>query len=304
MCSQCKFEQGRQLLIAQTHHFDILSMAWPASTFPFKLTRRRVSLLLTQVVVSGGDGLVVLNNGKHFIAALQDLQPMFEDAKQKAEAACPPDGGDASIQDDIWPEWLVPDLRMAFTDGVLLDQVKYSSDDRLTHVAIQCLAHETEQNRYRVSTIGDKVALVKKAFESAKDWGKAKKSILEVLGDNKASTVQRWIVLARDLDPEVTEWIGKVSPMLNQAYIVHNKYIIGKGDDYRHRMSAKYAVIAIQLLLDQLDSKLGSVSAPVFLAEFCAPLRSLEIWEKTQIRAFGIVASGFPAFHRVLKTHG
>lgn len=86
-----------------------------------------------------------------------------------------------------------------------------------------------DQNRYRPSTILDKVALVKRAFESTKDWSKARKALLEILGDHKASTVHRWIVLARDMDAPVLEWIEANQPTLSQSFVIGNKYVTGRG---------------------------------------------------------------------------
>ena len=116
---------------------------------------------MLQVVISAADGLAVLNNGKHWVAALREVKPLYEKAKAEAEAACPPAEAGAAAEVDeesSWPEWLVPELRRVFAEGLLVDYLKYPSDDRLTHIAMQCLAHEQDQNRYRASTVGDKVA--------------------------------------------------------------------------------------------------------------------------------------------------
>ena len=64
-------------------------------------------------------------------------------------------------------------------------------------------------------------------------------------------------------------------------------------------MSSRYIIVALQLLLDH-DNK--AVSPPVFYTEFCAPLRTLEVWEKTQLRIYGNTAQGFASFHRVART--
>ena len=274
-------------------------------------TLAKPSLLVDQadkIVLSGVDGCYVINNGKHFVAALQQLAPSFEEARKAAEAACPPGAGNGEPEaacppEESWPEWCVPELRRVFMEGLLVDLMQYPVDCRLTHAAVQCLSHEQEQNRYRVSTIGDKVRMVKKAYSSSKDWSKAKYSLLEILGQHKISTVQRWITLARDVDEQVLEWIEAHAPTLNQSFVVANKYIVGRGDDARVRLSGKYAIIALTLLMDHLEGKASSISAPVFLNEFCSPLRALEVWEKTQLRAFGMVAQGFAAFHRVVRSH-
>lgn len=281
-------------------------------------TLAKPSLVLDQTgneMISAIDGCYILNNGKQFIAALQALQPEYEKASeevekvlaakagaegangQNTEAACPPEG-----QEDLWPCWLVPDLRTAYKEGLIVDYVRYPSDDRLTHIAIQCLAHEQEQNLYRVSCIGDKVQVMTKAYNKVKDWTKAKKALLEVLGDTKSSTVYRWVVLSRDLDSQVLAWIKANWPTLGQAFIVGNKYVIGRGDDARVRLSPGYVNVCLQLLQTYVDTPGKKASAEVFMNEFCAPLRQLEIWEKQQIKVFGATASNFVAFNRLIRT--
>ena len=250
------------------------------------------SLLLNvseQPVQSTWDGNYVINNGKHFVAALKGIDKYLTE-----------------LQPDEPPEWLVPELARVFAEGLLVDWYKYPVDDRLIHSALQCLAHEQEQNRYRVSTIGDKVAIMKKTYlDSGSDWTKAKSALMGVLGAQKATTIQRWIQLARDVDEDVLSWIVKKLPTLSQSYLVGNEYIIGKGDEARARMGAKYAVAALELLAEQLEvGKKGAVSANMFVAEYCAPLRTLEAWEKAQIQRFGVVATGFASFHRVVRSAG
>ena len=103
--------------------------------------------------------------------------------------------------------------------------------------------------------------------------------MLEVLGSQKASTVQRWIILGRDLVVEVRVWIEQECPTLGQAFIVHNKYVVGKGDDARFKLTTHYIKVALKLLNERLDVKPGSVSANAFVAEFCAPFKLLETRE-------------------------
>ena len=86
---------------------------------------------------------------------MREVKPLFEKAKAEAEAACPPaEAGAAAAcppadgmevdEESLWPEWLVPELRRVFAEGLLVDYLKYPSDDRLTHIAMQCLAHEQD----------------------------------------------------------------------------------------------------------------------------------------------------------------
>ena len=257
-------------------------------------------------VVSSCDGCYVINNGKQFIMALQQLETSFKEAQavveaakavaEGSEAACPPE------EEQLWPAWLLPDLRKVYTDGLLVDWVRYPTDDRLTHIALQCLSHESEQNMYRVSTIGDKVEVMKKAWNTSRDWTKAKKAILDVLGESKASTVQRWIVLARDLDEAFITWVKQSWPTLPQAFVVKNKFLIGKGEESRQRLSSEYAIVATRLLQEQVEDVCGKVNAGIFEKEFCAPMGKLEQWVKTQTRSFGETATRFHAFNRLVRT--
>jgi len=82
-----------------------------------------------------------LDNGKHWIAALVQVR----DESQICQ-----------MNSDEYPEWAGDELVKAFTDGLVVDFVRYSDDDPMTHIAYQCLAHEHEQNKFRASTIHDK----------------------------------------------------------------------------------------------------------------------------------------------------
>jgi hypothetical protein len=230
-----------------------------------------------------------VNNGKHFVAALIELEKEYT----AILAACPPDGSGM-------PDWAVAGLREVYADGLIVDFVCYPSDDRLLHAAAQCLAHEQEQNRYRPSTISDRIAVVRRAREqSGGDWSAAKQGLITVLGAQKTSTVQRWMVLARDLDGEIAVWIDTNIPNLSQSFIVGNKYVIGKGEEARFKLSNPYSIIALKTLQDQLEIK--AISSTTFVNEFCAPFKQLEVWEKSQIKTFGVTASSFAAFQRVVR---
>ena len=150
------------------------------------------------------DGKFILDNGKHWIKALTDVREVYLEIKgtlEKAAAASPPAAAAASppaeIEEDNWPGWLVPPLRRVFEDGILVDYHRYPHDDRLAQAAVQCLSHEQEMNKYRVSTVADRVNIVRKAHAATNDWGKTKKTLVDLFGLSKASTVQRWCMLEK-----------------------------------------------------------------------------------------------------------
>jgi len=56
----------------------------------------------------------------------------------------------------------------------------------------------------------------------------------------------------------------------------------------------------LDLLFENLDID-QSVPAKVFMSEYCQPYSHLEAWARPQVKMFGVVASNFPAFQRVLR---
>ena len=84
------------------------------------------------VTQSNVDGLMIMDNGKHWVSVLQELRVTYDANKL---AACPQ-------EDDAWSEWCAPPLRCTFDEGLLVDFVQYPTDDRLAHHAMQCLTHE------------------------------------------------------------------------------------------------------------------------------------------------------------------
>ena len=157
--------------------------------------------------VSSEDGLFVIDNGKAWVEALKRCQEAYTAALLVAcpqdpdAAACPPANAQAQdVPEDQWPDWALPALRQTYREGVLVDFMQFPTQDRLAHAAIQTLMHESDQNKYRVATVSDKVNMVRRAHSG--DWANTKRDVLEVLGSPKASTVQRWITLAMGCGPD------------------------------------------------------------------------------------------------------
>lgn len=137
-------------------------------------------------LVSAADGRrYLLNNGKQVVIALQKV----------AEEV------DLTTLPDL--DWCVDDLEETFTTGLHVDFVEYPDpDDRDAQVAFQVFSHEVEQNRYRPSSIGDKINITKRIHQKSAggDWSTTQKNLQNILGETKKSTCYRWICLARDLD--------------------------------------------------------------------------------------------------------
>ena len=230
------------------------------------------------------DGRYVLNNGLHAVKALMNVAAEVETMDES-------------------PIWMNSELAEIFSGGgLLVDVVEYSTQDRTARYAMQALAHEQDQNRYRPATLKNKVDLVSRIYNaSTKDWSLVTKQLLDVLGVSQRSTVQRWVTLARDLDADVLTEIQAKRPTLPQSFVIGNKFLTGHGESRRFRLSAKYASVAIEWLIE-VTEELQHVPSETFVNEFCLPAKTLELWEQSTIKRFGGVADSFKPFHRVVQS--
>ena len=244
-------------------------------------------------LVSTEDGRYLVNNGLHAIKALQNVAAVLATA---------PDGAET-------PKWLNSELSHIFFSGVLVDVVEYSSPDCIDRCVIQAMAHEQERNRYRPPTLKHKVDLVAKIFDGLRDWSLVSIKLLDVLGLGKFSAIEGWIVLARDLDADVLAVIQAKRPSLPQEYVINNRFLIGRGrtSERFYRLSARYASVAIDWLLDVQPGDDVLISPLTFANEMCLPAKRLELWEESMLKRFGGRAQNFRPFKRLvqsLKEHG
>ncbi len=233
---------------------------------------------------STDDARMVLNNGKHVVQAL----------KVVLEAS----GLDAIEAE----EWCVGDLGCTFREGLYVDFVEYPEDDRDAQVAMQVFAHEQEQNKYRPSSIADKVSITLRLHMKSKggEWTLTQKTLLGILGPSKTSTCYRWVCLARDLEPVVLAHIKQKRQHLPVTYVTDNKFLLGRGESARYKLSSRYANAALDRLFDALEGG-KAVTSKDFMNDYCMAFKQLEAWEKQQIAKFGKVAKDFAAFHRVVR---
>ena len=220
-----------------------------------KTSMTRPSLLIGQdgkPLTSSDDGLIVIDNGKAWVHALKQCEAKYTELESELSAACPQAEAITAIPEDQWPEWVLPALRRTFQEGLLMDFMQFPTDDRFAHAAMQTLMHEADQNKYRPSTVCDKVSMVRRAHTG--DWMATKRQLLELLGQQKMSAIQRWITLARDVDQQVLDWVDNNWGDLPQSYIVGNKFLTGKGEDWRLRLSKQYGVLALSILKEDIGS--------------------------------------------------
>ena len=102
------------------------------------------------------------------------------------------------------------------------------------------------------------------------DWAQTQRALIEILGATKRTTVFRWVVIARDFDAEVLAYLG---PRCK------NKYLVGRGEEPRFKLSPKYAKIVFDLVFERMGLGIN-ISTREFAQEFCCPLKHVETWEK------------------------
>ena len=157
----------------------------------------------------------------------------------------------------------MPNLRRVFDPqgGLRVDMVEYPHDlGRAGQMAVQCLAHEVEMNKYQPSSILDKATTALRIYrEVGSNWDMTRERLTEVLGPKKRMTISRWIVVARDLDDEVLMHI-KARKNLPQSFITDNKFLVGTGPDRRFRLKPEGAIAAFDRIFEKMDSGLSPTS--------------------------------------------
>ncbi len=233
-----------------------------------------------------------------------DAKPEAGDAKPEQGGLTPAAAVTTASPGGVTPAaWAVGKLLDVFRLGLRCDVIAYARDDDALVVAMNGLAHDADQNRFTPTSLATKVKIVRTAQErvAGGDWLATAAALVEMYGPSKRRTVARWIAVAREVPAEVLEHL-KTARMrgVPQSFTFDNRHIIGRGEEARFKLSPEYAILAYELATDKTESG-QPISAACFASEFCLPMKAVEVWEKQQIKAFGVVATSFPAFFRVMK---
>ena len=104
---------------------------------------------------SSMDGLVVVDNGKHFVECMQRLLKEYESSPEQ-------------------PEWATGRLLEALVDGARFDVVAYKDDsDQDLRVAWQAMRHDADSNKFRQTSVETKlsICLAVRNRVAGGDWG-------------------------------------------------------------------------------------------------------------------------------------
>jgi len=199
-------------------------------------------------------------------------------------------------------DWITEPLAKMFTVGWRMGVFKLPGVvyDRLTHVTVMAVSHEDTANSMNFTTLAIRAHVAKGHFErEGKDWTKATAALKLHLG--KDSTAYRWIVISRDTEDGLLDFVAKW-PEIPMSYILGNKYIVGKGLEAKQRLPFEWAQVAFNNWAEARAraGKTGKdmCSGTDFVKDFCLPAYQAKWWVGAQIHAFGVVATGFPAFQR------
>ncbi len=102
-----------------------------------------------------------------------------------------------------------------------MDTIKF--EDNLDHFYItswNCLAHDAESNRFRQSSIEQKVAVVESARSRVPggEWPLVRALLLSHYGPSKRTTIGRWMAAAQGLHADVRVML-RGHPDMPQSYV-------------------------------------------------------------------------------------
>ncbi len=167
--------------------------------------------------------------------------------------------------------------------------------------AWNALAHDSETNRFRATSILTKIKVVTdmRARVPGGEWQLVTKRLVEIYGANKKSLVYRWISAARGLDDQVKDCLRQ-RQRLPQTFVFDNQWLIGSGAHGRAKLAPFYACSALRLVFEVLEAG-KSVNASEFQVEFCAPMKAVEQWVGKIQRQYGNMVTHLPAYQRVVN---
>jgi hypothetical protein len=253
------------------------------------------------------DGKYIIFNGKHVVKALMVARERAAGATAaESEAGSAANAGTAGATAAVGEgaaAWVTDALTQIFEVGLLFTIYEFQAGayTSLRHQTVQALSHEEEQNKLYHTTLAQKAQLVRQYYVAERmDWAKAQAALTAELGQAKARTVTRWVVLARDFSEEVMKHLAVLGlKSLGQGYVVNNKYLTGKAADARYRLTDEWAKVAFAWLRASREAGVH-VTAESFAVDFCAAAKHAESWVKAQVATFGVVATGFRAFSRAV----
>jgi len=264
------------------------------------LTIPSLLMIDNKAAISTRDGRTRINNGKSTIVALKRLEEEYNEEHPSAPTVSPPSTSAEACPHDLETHWPA-NLVNIFSHGVRVDWVELAQDDADLHFAWNAMIHDADVNKYRVTTISQKIDVAKRYNSRVPggDWDATRKLLMTVLGSGKRVNIWRWITAARTLSEDVLH-ILDLRPDLAHSVVFENKYFCGQGEERKYKLSKIFAERALLLMYDKLDSGC-LVSSKDFQSDFCSPMKTVEVWQRSLLGHFGTNVESLPAVKRVIE---
>ena len=219
------------------------------------------------------EGKLLLADGKHKFKSLCEAKELY--------------GGDSSDEQN----WTAP-LVDAMTNGVVCQLQEFPDDDDDIILAFQAAAHDETANKALWTDLKDFAAVAQryKARTKGGMWPDVQKA-LEALYPGKRMLAYRMVAVACAIPDQILVAISE--RRLPASYFFENKFFLGSGNDKDKRISDLGRLELVAHLRDAFDAGAG-MSKPVFMNEYCAPMRKGETWLLWLRRHYGAAADRAP----------
>lgn len=190
-------------------------------------------------------------------------------------------------------ESLPANVKDVLEQGLEVDFRCYGdSYERELHIAFQTLRHDEAQNRFRPSSVWQKVNVVHRfALKSpGKDLARVAQALLDVFGKSKKATIARWVRAYGNLHAPVLDFL-KSAKSLPDSYVFDNPYLLGPG---QQKLQPADAVISLELLRRVREDG-RAMNPEAFKAQICSPMLVKATWCKTMKAQFGAAMLESPA---------
>ena len=218
---------------------------------------------------TGTDGNAVLVDGKHCIAALQEISK-----RVKAD-----ESGDELM--------LSPNLMKVLEEGVLVSVLEFPDAHDDDAILAWCVAaHDSDANQFKQCSIADLVDVAERfrAKQPGGKWKDAQSALEQVYGHGRRMFVYRMILCAQSLHAEVTQALAKSS--IPNSWINENKYFVGQGADAPKKLTKHGQISVVGHAQEDIDAGMA-VSGKAFRDETCMAYRHAELWLHSKRKVSG-----------------
>ena len=231
-------------------------------------------------------GLKLLINGKHTVAALLECMKIFQVHDNEMEAFT-----------------FTPSLAKVFTEGLECRVGEFADDSTHAVVSYCVCIHDVGSTKLKASTMNDCVEVVQRFRNRAPGttWESTKTRMLSFYGTRKSRWVYRCVVAAQTLTPAILFKLAELN--IPNKWIHDNMYFTGQGADRTKRLSEKSQSLVLDMVSSDKESR-KDFSLGLVTQEYCVPAWVAENWLAEKKRIYlgiaekqGVESRGRIPFH-------